>query len=256
MANPHIIKPSAQAFLKALVFAPHGRGKTTFLGTAQDDDRTAPILILDFEGNTESLNGLDVDLWPVRSWEDFEEAYKFLAGGEHHYKTVGIDSISEVNTYALLNEMQRRVRIGGPGRDEFPDQAQMQDFGAVLVQMRRLLRRFRDLPMHILYTALDDTEPEPGEGTVKIPGMIGKMRREVGALMSVVGYLSLDESKKDEHGEPLRLMLLRDIPRFRVKVRTAWGMTHTVPTTLEDPTVGKLMNVVFPKLTIATKQTA
>jgi hypothetical protein len=250
MTNPNIVKPEDKAFMKALVFAPHGRGKTTFLGTAQEDERTAPLLLLDFEGNTESLYGLDVDIWPVRNWDNFEEVYRFLSVPGHGYKSIGIDSISEVNTYALLQEMTRRVNIGGPGREDFPDQAQKQDYGAILVQMRRLLRRFRDLPMHVIYTALDDTEPEPGEGIVKIPGMVGKMRREVGALMSVVGYIALDPEKKDDHGEPLRTLLLRDIPAFRVKVRTAWKMTHTVPQRLDDPTVGKLMNVVFPKMKI------
>lgn len=248
MGKPKIIKPEAQAYLKALIFAPHGRGKTTFLGSAQLDERTSPMLLLDFEGNTESLTGLDIDITPVRTWEDFDNVYRFLSQPGHGYKSIGIDSISEINTYAILAEMQRRVNIGGPGRDEFPDQAQKQDYGAVLVQMRRLLRRFRDLPMHVIFTALDDTEAEPGEGMVKIPGMIGKMRREVGALMSVVGYLSLDSQKKDEYGEPLRVLLLRDIPAFRVKVRTAWGQTQTVPQALDDPSIGALLDVVFPTI--------
>src|SRR2546422_1192917 len=195
----NIIKPEGQALMRALIFGPSGRGKTTFCGTAELDSRTSPTLLLDFEGNTEVLLGLDIDIWPIRTRTYFNESFAFLSNDDK-YKSVGIDSISEVNAYAIATEVERRVKIGGSGRDEFPDQAQKQDYGAVLVQMRRFIRQFRTLNKHIIFTALDDMEPEPGEGNVKIPSMIGKMKREVGGLMTTVGYISLDPERKDDQG--------------------------------------------------------
>jgi len=250
-----IVKPEQQAYLKMLVFAPHKHGKTTLVASAQEDPRTSPSLLLDFEGNTECLVGLDIDIAPIREWRDFTEAYAFLANSDHKYKSVSIDSITEVNFYALSTEILRQG-TSGKGREDGPlgpDQAQMQDFGRVLTQMRRLLRMFRNLPMHVMYTALDDTELEPGEGSVKIPAMIGQMKREVGALVSVVGYLSMQgevgQAKK-------RVLLLHDIPRFRIGVRTEWRKWNSIPDTLEDPTITKLLDVCFPRPRVVAKEEA
>src|SRR3954451_5110087 len=104
-------KPSENRYIKGLVFAPAGAGKTGLLGTAQEDDRTHPMLLLDFEGGSESLAGLDIDIVPIRSWEDYNDVYEALADGDtiefedgeggtyeidfSQYKSLGIDSISE-----------------------------------------------------------------------------------------------------------------------------------------------------------------
>lgn len=235
-----IKKPDEQAYLKALVYGPHGQGKTHLLGTAQLDARTRPMLLIDWEGNTETLAGLDIDVAVCRTWQDMNEVYAMLTQTNHGYKSVGIDSLTELNLYALITEMNRQVALGGKGRDTQPDAAQIQDYGVTLVQMRRLLRNMRDLPMHVIFTALDDSDVTPREGTVKLPMMVGKMRQEVGALMSVVGYLAIEESD----GKINRTLLLHSIPKYRVKVRTGWGME--IPETLDNPTVGKILNTVLP----------
>lgn len=236
------------------------RGKTTFIGTAQEDPRTSPCLLLDFEGNVSVLRGLDIDIWPVRSHEDFGEAYAFLKKGDHHYKTVALDSLTETSMYFLLAEMARRERLAtgastpaDVSRQKLPDQAQQQDYGAILVQQRRLLRRLRDLPMHVIYTALEYVDVEPGEGLVKMPSMQGSMRREAGGMMTVVGYLDLDREKKDEHGRPLRKLLIKDQPGMRVNVRTEWQKERHIPNEIEKPTVTKLLNVLFPTLQVVRK---
>ena len=37
-------RPGDNRFIKALIFGPPGQGKTYLLGTAQEDERTAPML--------------------------------------------------------------------------------------------------------------------------------------------------------------------------------------------------------------------
>ena len=41
--------------IKALWYAPPGHGKTTLLGTAVNDERVSPMLLLEFEGGTRSI---------------------------------------------------------------------------------------------------------------------------------------------------------------------------------------------------------
>lgn len=237
-----ILKPDEASYMKALIFGPGGYGKTTFLGTAQKDPRTSPMLLLDYEGNTESLRGLDIDIKPIRDWNDFNETLQYLRHEKHGYKSIGIDSLTEVNLWALNARVLERSATRGD--DEQPE---LQDFGHVLTQMRRLIRVFRDLPMHVFYTAIDDTEPEPGEGNVKIPMMVGRMKREIGALMSVVGCLAIQETQNpDKTLTKERVLLLHDIPRYRVKARTAWQAHDSVPEILSNPTVGRLLDVILP----------
>jgi len=251
-----ITKPNEIAFIKGLIFGPNGRGKTTFCGSAQLDPRTSPSLIIDFRGNVEVLSGLNIDVVKVGSIREFRGIHAFLtkenASQKNPYRSVSIDSLSEVSTQALFNEMDRRVALAGEkpeiskGRVDLPDQAQLQDYGAILIQQLRLLKLFYDIPIHTFYTAFDFVEAEPGEGMVKKPAMEGQMRNRAGGLMTVVGYLALDTEKKDEKGEPLRVLQLRDIPLVRVKARTSWGGKEAIPRILENPTVTRLMDVCFP----------
>ncbi len=228
-----ISKPEDRRFLKSLMFGPAGHGKTYFLGTAQDDPRTYPMLLLDFEGGDETLAGLDIDVAEIRGWDDYNEAFEILTDENCPYKSIGIDSISETHIWALLS----RVDEKGASRKE-PDLIEQGDYGVVSTQMRRMLREFRDLPMHVFYTAGAKEVEVRKEGKVRIPSMAGQLAEEVVHLMSVVGYLA----KGEEEGEEFRTLLLQNYAGFRTKVRTKWGAT--APDEIEDPTVTSLLDVL------------
>lgn len=232
-----INKPDATRFAKSLIFSPAGNGKTTFLGSAQADERTAPMLLLDFEGGEEVLSGLDIDVAKIRNWSDYDEAYELLTG-DHEYKSVGIDSVSETHIWALLE----RVREKGPGRRE-PDLIEQGDYGVVTTQLRRLLRSFRDLPLHVFYTAHSKEIEERGVGKIQVPAMAGQMANELVGLMSVVGYLAVAE---DEEGEQERVLCLQNYPEFRTKVRLPWDPEGKMekPDEVESPTVTSLLDAL------------
>lgn len=233
MSPLEIQKPDQQRFVKSLTFSPAGHGKTHLLGTAQDDPRTAPMLLLDFEGGEETLAGLDIDVARIRDWDDYSEAYEVLADEKCKYKSVGIDSVSETHIWALLT----RVDEKGPSRNE-PDLIEQGDYGVVSTQMRRLLREFRDLPLHVFYTAGAKEIEVRKEGKVRVPAMAGQLADEVVHLMSVVGYLAKGE---DDDGE-FRSLLLQNYAGFRTKIRTKWETV--APDEIEDPTITKLLDVL------------
>lgn len=226
-----IVKPSANRYCKALIFAPGGAGKTVLAGTAALDKRCTPALVLDFEGGSESLSGLDIDIGPIKSWQDYNEAYELLASGDSGYRSVIIDSISETHKFALLDILRKE----GPNRKD-PELLEQRDYGKATVQMRRLLREFRDLPMHVFFISHAKELEVPREGRVRIPDLAGQMAEEVSGLMSVCGYLAQFE----EDGETHRTLLLHSFPKFRIKARTPWDVT--VPEELIDPTVTSLMD--------------
>lgn len=235
-------KPEENRYFKGLIFSPAGHGKTRLLGTAQDDPRTNPMLILDYEGGTSSLVGRDIDLEPIRSWDDFTKVYSTVIGGEHPYKSLGIDSISETHIFALLNILDTDTRTR-----KMPDRLEQGDYGIALVQMRRLVRKFRDLPMHVIFTALAKEIVDPQEGTIKIPGLPGSFAEEILGIVDTVSYLSVGTIEDEEGNSSYhRVLLLRDYPQIRLKVRTP--MEFECPQQIIDPTIGKILDAFgYPK---------
>lgn len=232
-----IHKPADNPYAKVVIYGPHGHGKTHFLGTAQADERTSPMLILDFEGGVDdTLAGLDVDVFPIRSWEDYSEAYELLSEPNTPYRSVGIDSISETHIWALLDILGKAAPK--ENRND-PDLLEQRDYGKASVQLRRLLREFRDLPLHVFYTAGAKEDEERGIGKVAKPALAGQMSNEVVGLMSVAGYLALTE---DEEGEVERVLLLQNYPKFRTKIRMPWG--EVAPDELVQPSVTSLLDAM------------
>lgn len=221
---------------KALIFAPHGHGKTRLLSTADDDERTSPTLILNFEAGHRSIVGRDTDLFDVHSWEDYNEAYEVLTDPDCKYKSVGLDSLSETQIFGMLEILEKDAKRSDP------DLMAQPDWGVILVQMRRLVRHFRDLPMHVFFTALAGDIVLPRVGTTRAPLLQGAFQKELPGIVDVVAYLA-NEDTGDEDDPVNRLLLLHGFPKFQVKARIPWTGVK-VPTILEDPTIGSLLDVL------------
>ncbi len=228
-------KPADSPFAKVLIHSPAGHGKTTLLGTAQEDPRTFPMAFLNFEGGEMSLSGLDIDVFDIRDSKDYDEVYKDLKSGKTGHKSVGVDSITETQISALL-EILEKDQINRAD----PDQLAQQDWGIVLIRMRRIVRHYvKMLPMHVFMTALTKDDVVPRVGSVKAPSMQGQFANELPGILDAVAYLALEEG---EDGEQRRLLLLNGYPKFSVKARSPWGVQ--VPSEIEDPDITKLLDAL------------
>lgn len=232
-----IVKASSQRHFKGLVFGPIGAGKTRLLETSMQDVRTYPMLLLEYEGGQSSLVGSDIDIVHIRDWKDYDEAKAYLRSGRHPYKSIGIDSISESHVMSLLSQLDQRSR-------KVPDLLEQGDYGIALTQMRRLIRDFRDLPLHVFMTALAKDDVDPREGSVKKPALSGALADEAPGIFEVVGYLStgvLDD------GYLHRILVLQNYPKLRTKVRTPIDVV--APNEIVDPTVTSILDALqFPYL--------
>lgn len=219
-----VSRPGERKFLKALIYGPAGHGKTTFVATAQLDPRTSPMLFIDFEGGEQSLAGLDIDMVSIRDWNDYDEVYRDLVSGKTEYKSVALDSISETHIFSLLDILDKE----GPNRKD-PNALQQQDYGKSTILMRRLLRAFRDLPMHVFFTCAAKDDVEPRVGSVKKPALAGQMSEELSGMMDCVAYLAIGKNEEDED---IRALLLKNDARYRIKIRSGWG--QELPDVIEE----------------------
>jgi phage nucleotide-binding protein len=132
--------------VKLLVYGPAGAGKTSLIPTLPH-----PV-VLSAEGGLLSIVDADVPFIEISTMADLWEAYEWLTiGGGQGYKSVALDSISEIAEVCLNHE--KKV-----AKD--PRQA----YGAMAEQMADIIRAFRDLPnRHVLMTAkCEKTADETG----------------------------------------------------------------------------------------------
>lgn len=226
-------KPSEKKYAKVLVHAPPGHGKTHFLGTAQEDERTSPMAFLNFEGGDLTLGGLDIDVFDMRDMQDYKEAKRMLADPKTPYRSVGVDSVTETQVGGFLSILDKDKNRGDA------DLMAQQDWGVSLVQMRRFIRDFKWLPMHSFFTALSKDDVVARVGQVKTPAIQGAFQYELPGVVDVVAYMALEEVE----GGVERVLLLHSAPKFSVKARTPWGVV--IPAEIgPDPTIGDLLDTL------------
>lgn len=189
-------------WLNMMVYGDSGAGKTLLAGTAAFVKELAPILFIDVEGGSVTLShfadNADIDIVPdpeeerTLRWDDIQKIYNDLYTGRHPYKTVVIDSLTEMQKLAM------NTVLNGPGKmtiDAEGNLPEFKDWHINTEQMRRLVRAFRDLPMNTIFTALanDLVDPRTAKSEnpriIKAPAFTNKLAKEMPGFFDLVFYL-------------------------------------------------------------------
>jgi hypothetical protein len=182
--------------LSVLCYGPSKAGKTTFAATAP-----TPSLLLDVEASARFLplkftswdplreppptpdGTWDTCVVPVRNYDTMLKSYAWLQSGQHHFKSVIIDSISELQV-KCIDQL-----VGS-------EQMKMQDWGALLRHMAGLLRDLRDLTMHptnpLNAVALTAMARTGGDGKFH-PYLQGQVATIAPYLFDVIGFIRIEE---------------------------------------------------------------
>lgn len=189
-------------YLNIFLFGESGVGKTVFLGSVSEITEMSPALILDIEGGTLSLSDFfpNVDVVRISTWRELVRVYEALESGSTEYKTVGIDSLSEAQKLSMEYIMTAAVK---EDRDIDRDVPQMRHWGKNLEQTRRLVRGFRDLPMHCIFTSLASIDKDNRGRTTYRPMLTGKLAGEIPGFVDIVMYMYIKE-----HGDQLKRLLV------------------------------------------------
>lgn len=170
----------AAPYVKALLYGRNGSGKTRTAATAPK------CLLIDIEeqGTKSIRNYHNVEVFPATSWSDIVYAYWFLRSGEHEYESVVLDTITMMAAICM-----RQVLKEAEDRDPLKDPAlaSQRDWGKMGQMVGEYLLYYRNLPMHVIFTAQErsvDNE-ETGE-TERVPDLSPKPR---GVAMSCVDFI-------------------------------------------------------------------
>lgn len=166
--------------IKAVVYAPSGAGKTTFGATCPK-----PIFA-SAEGGLLSIAHINPEYVEIKTIQDLRDLLLYLKKGEHSYETVVLDSITEISEIIKVGIEKKSGKS-----------MTLQDFGTLSKTIREILRGFRDLPMHVLFIALEKQEKD-GDVVVRyVPDLSGKSSTEIAQFMDIVGYLTIDQATQE-----------------------------------------------------------
>lgn len=190
-----IERPEASEHINMILYGDSGVGKTFLAGTAADCSETFPALFVDIDSGIATLEGVDIDVVRPRSWDDINKIYKAFLAGETGYRSVIIDSLTE-----LQKKFSMGTILGELEADQYNDLSvanvpTRQDWMKSGEQMRKLIRAFRDLAyletvedrVHVIMIALEKVDLEKRFACPQLPGVLGP---ESAAYVDILGRLS------------------------------------------------------------------
>jgi hypothetical protein len=242
--------------LTIMVYGESKVGKSTFAVTAP-----YPRLMLDVEGGHRFLP-INVKYWDpireeppvadgtwdtvvvqVREYDVVMKTFQWLQSGKHQFKSLIIDSISELQVKCMDN-------IAGT------EQMKMQQWGELLRHMGALLRDLRDLTMHatqpleaVVLTAM----ARKGQDGVYRPYLQGQLAIQAPYFYDILGAITVEQVPNPDPMQPpykVRRMYVERTPEYEAGERVQGRLGKVVEQ--GDLGVERMLDIVFGEKTKST----
>lgn len=246
IARRRIQRPAEiQRLPKFHIYARQKKGKTTFSTSAGVET----TLILDPEHGTDLMKTKNPHVWHIEKWEDLDEAYNYIRGGDHPYKWVSVDGLTKLSQMSLKYTMRLQEERS---IDRIPGQVQQRDYGRAGEVMKTMLTNFHNLNYGVVFTsqeraneAADSEEDEDveSESMEYIPDLPKGVRNYVNSLVDIIGRLYV--AKIEHPKEPERTVAQRRLwIGETVKYDTGYRSDFTLPDMVKAPSIPKLVSLM------------
>lgn len=237
--KPFKIYDSQENFkkIKILFYGKSGTGKTVLAGSACVVPDLGSVLGVDMDGGmlAATANGYnDIDLTKVDSFTTTEDSYmqvhQYLVSADNEYSAAILDSLTEMQQLVLTEALKSQNKA----QPDWPV------WGLVTGKMRAAVRRIRDLPIHVIATALEKQVQDTQTGMMVCqPSLNGKMAEEIPGFFDVVARLAI---KKNKEGKLVRVAYFESDGTFVAKDRT-----NSLGRVMENPTIEKMWDLIRQK---------
>lgn len=225
----------------------------------------APRLFLDIEHGAKFLNitpvmwdpareepptadgTWDTAIVAVRSYDDVLRAHQWLQSGKHPFKSVIVDSVSE---------LQAKVLEQIAGRE----QVKMQQWGEILRHMAGMMRDLRDLtahPTNPLTSVIVTSMSKVGNDGKASPYLQGQAGIILPYIFDLTGYLTIEEFPHPDPSQPpykARRMYIVATPEAVAGERVGGRLGEIVEQEMLD--IRKMIDAIFgPESTTTTTTT-
>jgi hypothetical protein len=253
--------------VKAVIYGDPGTGKTDLIASLEDATKLLapehaqylwPAVLLDIEGGTLTLKsrGRNIPFMRVMWWDNpdpkgeyfrkfnavgLRQAFEFLRIGNHPFKSIGVDHLSEAQKICMKSIMAQVVKED-PSRD--PEVPSPREWGKMATQMTDMVRGLRDLPYNVFFAAWEKDKKQE-DGVVKVgPNIQGSFCDDLPGYVDEVWNLQAILNTKDNPPTTSRFLVTQPSQRVTAKSRS------DLPRVLPEPNLTKIMAQIlgFPLL--------
>lgn len=267
-------------FLKMMVYGDYGTGKTHLTGTACQVPEMHDVIMINAESGDLTLQQFaeehELSIITCTKFKQIARVYEYLrqhciardAGNfdklrelqafytgvepsaikePKQFFTVIVDSLTEIEDYCM-NDLLGITDI--TKLDDEVISAEWAEYKKQNSMIRRMIRNFRDLPMHVLFTCAQTYTQDDKKRRQYAPQLTGKLSSQVQGFMDIVGYLVVaqaneqtEEEKKEakKTGLAPRRLYIQPSPtgKFQAKCRFQYNQPY-----IDDPHVRKIAECV------------
>lgn len=241
---------ATKKFRSVVLYGRSGTGKTTLACTFPK-----PLLLLDIhDEGTDSISDVkDVTVRELSSFEEFEDMYWWLKEHAGKFKTVVIDTVSQIQSMLLREFSEGKKKKGGDWGS-----LSRREWGDIAAMMKEWFDNYRDLTregMNVVFIAQDrvfnvddddgdlEGEIQPEVGPQLMPSVAKALNAAVGIIGNTTILIEEVVDKKDRKKEKAKYALrIGPSPSYVTKVRKPKGIM--VPRLIYDPDYDKIIELI------------